>query len=297
MSRHSFDPAIAAKTSIAAAVIYQNIAFWCEKNEANGRHLHDGKTWSYNSITAFEKLFPYLTKSQIRTALDKLEEAGFIEVGVFNQDPRDKTKWYAISRTCICEKSQMELSEIADPFAKNRKPLPDIKPDIKQTPKPPEGDDDLFSADNPTAEDAEAVKAKNRLQNEIDQGFAEFWKQIWPNHFRKTGKADCLKVYTQACTGKHAKAQKISPQALNAATRAYIRSVSDQQYLKGPLPWLRQPGWEPFVQDGEQSYRWDDLTQSQRNQLQSGNCPRSMLENGEPNAVAAHWLAKMRRAS
>ncbi|WP_065325814.1 helix-turn-helix domain-containing protein [Tritonibacter mobilis] len=165
------------------------------------------------------------------------------------------------------------------------------------TPKPPEGDDDLFSADNQTAEDAEGVKAKNRLQNEIEQGFAEFWKQIWPNHFRKTGKADCLKVYTQACTGKHAKAQKISPQALNAATRAYIRSVSDQQYLKGPLPWLRQPGWEPFVQDGEQSYRWDDLKPAQKTALADGRCPPSMLENGEPNAVAAHWLAKMRRAS
>jgi hypothetical protein len=307
MSLHSFDPVIAEKVGANAAVVYQNIVFWAEhnmnnRNKKHGReYWHDGYWWTFNSRSAFSEQFSYLTADQIRTALDKLVSVGLLKKGNYNKAGFDKTNWYApvISASWpVGEKSPTDGGSDPNPLGENPQPIPDSKPDSKTDNKNARGRaDDLFSAENETAEDPEAVKAKNRLQNEIEQGFAEFWKQIWPKHFRKTGKADCLKVYTQACTGKHPKAEKISPQALNAATRAYIRSVSDPQYLKGPLPWLRQPGWEPFVQDGEKSYRWDDLTQSQRNQLQSGNCPRSMLENGEPNAVAAHWLAKMRRAS
>ena len=42
MSRHSFDPDIAAKVGLNAAVIYQNILWWCEKNAANDHNLHGG---------------------------------------------------------------------------------------------------------------------------------------------------------------------------------------------------------------------------------------------------------------
>ena len=35
MSMHSFDPEIAKKVGVNAAVIYQNIIFWTEKNAAN----------------------------------------------------------------------------------------------------------------------------------------------------------------------------------------------------------------------------------------------------------------------
>jgi hypothetical protein len=286
MSRHSFDPVIAEMTSLAAAVIFQNISFWCEKNEANGRHLHDGKTWSYNSITAFEKLFPYLTKSQIRTALEKLEEVGLLEVGAYNKDPRDRTKWYAMGRTSICEKSQIQLSEIANSFATDRKPLPDIKPDINNTPNPQQGADDLFS------EDPEEPKPDPEAER-IEAGFKEFWDEIWPSHTRKTGKADCLKVYTQACSGKHPKAQKVDPAALNDAARAYIRSVSDPQYLKGTLPWLRLPGWEPFLAEtGGQVFSIGDLSNSQRRSLEAGRVPPSMMVDGQPNAAAHFWLKK-----
>ena len=37
MSRHSFDPEIAVRVGLNAAVIFQNITFWIEKNQANRR--------------------------------------------------------------------------------------------------------------------------------------------------------------------------------------------------------------------------------------------------------------------
>ena len=32
---HSFDPMVAERVGVNAAVIYQNFLFWCEKNKAN----------------------------------------------------------------------------------------------------------------------------------------------------------------------------------------------------------------------------------------------------------------------
>ena len=46
MSRHSFDPDIAARVGLNAAVIFQNITFWIEKNQANRRNFRDGRYWT-----------------------------------------------------------------------------------------------------------------------------------------------------------------------------------------------------------------------------------------------------------
>lgn len=124
MSLHSFEPEIASKVGVNAAVIYQNIMFWTRKNAANGKHIHDGKVWTYNSVKAINTLFEYLSPAQIRTAIGKLLDAGLIFEGNFNQIAYDRTKWYGVS----CE---IHLSKIANGVEQNRQPIPDSKPDIK----------------------------------------------------------------------------------------------------------------------------------------------------------------------
>lgn len=138
MSVHSFDTDVAAMVGTTAATIAYNIKHWCEKNAANGTHEHEGRNWTYNSVSAFKKLFPYLSPKQIRTALDKLEAAGLIVSGCFNQHGRDQTKWYsfepsAVVNTASCPKGQMQLPKKANPFAQKGRPLPDSKPDNKPT--------------------------------------------------------------------------------------------------------------------------------------------------------------------
>lgn len=124
MTTHSFDIKIASEVGVNAAVIYANIQHWAAKNRANGKHFYDGQYWTYNSISAFEELFPYLSTSQIRTALDKLIDAELIRKGNFNQAGYDRTLWY-------CDLRHFHLSEIANGFAENREPIPDNKPDNK----------------------------------------------------------------------------------------------------------------------------------------------------------------------
>jgi hypothetical protein len=126
MSRHSFDPGVAAEVGLNAAVIYQNIRWWCEKNAANGKHCHEGRHWTYNSVKAFSDLFPYLTTEQIRRALQRLEDAGYIGVGNFNNTPTDRTKWF-------CDLRQIHLAETPNGSGENAKSYKDtvLKPDEK----------------------------------------------------------------------------------------------------------------------------------------------------------------------
>jgi hypothetical protein len=168
------------------------------------------------------------------------------------------------------------------------------KPNLEESPIPPEGADDLFS------EKSEQTKPDSQADL-IEQGFTEFWNTIWPTHQRKTAKADCRKVYVQACTGKHPKAEPITPQALNAATRRYITSVTDRQFLKAPLAWLRLPGWEAFVVPGDTApgkrapMDWSILTGSQRRMLERRECPPSMMVDDKPSALALAYMAEVAR--
>lgn len=149
MALSFFDPQIAESVGVNAAVIFQNIAFWCEKNAANDKHIHDGRAWTYNSNQAFAKMFPYLTESQIRTALDKLIEAGLIEAGNFNETAYDRTKWY-------CVKSQIHLRNFANGTEKNPGPIPDKNPDKNQI-KIPGDEPDLFSANLSTPDQVDTA--------------------------------------------------------------------------------------------------------------------------------------------
>lgn len=91
---HHFNVEIAKELGVHAAIIYNNIDFWCAKNAANNRHFHDGYYWTYNSKRAFAELFPYMTQRQIEYALKKLIDAGYIIKGNYNSSPYDKTCWY-----------------------------------------------------------------------------------------------------------------------------------------------------------------------------------------------------------
>lgn len=164
--QHHFDIEIAEAYGLNEAIILNNIRFWVLHNEANGTNFHDGRFWTYNSMKAFEELFPYMKPRGIRAALENLERNGLILTGNYNQSTYDRTKWYALSDkgyalfaqlTAICQKRQMDLSEMTNGFVKNDKsncqkpqmalsetangfvrndePIPDIKPDMKPVKK------------------------------------------------------------------------------------------------------------------------------------------------------------------
>jgi DNA-binding PadR family transcriptional regulator len=134
---HSFDIEIAQAYGVNAAIILNNMYFWVEKNRANETNFHDGRYWTYNSVKAFSKLFPYLTPRAISTALKKLIDDGLVITGNYNKSSYDRTLWYAITEKgySILQKCKMEETKVNNGSAGNVQPIPDIKPVPKPIPK------------------------------------------------------------------------------------------------------------------------------------------------------------------
>lgn len=108
---HSFDIEHAGKFGMVEAVLISNFEHWITKNVANRRHLHDGKTWTYNSVKAFEELFPYLTGNQIRRGIESLVTHGVLVRGNYNPSTYDRTSWFTFSDAFA---AQIHLAKITN---------------------------------------------------------------------------------------------------------------------------------------------------------------------------------------
>ncbi len=128
---HSFNIEDAKAYGVNCAVILENIRFWVAKNKANDKHNYDGKYWTYNSIPAFQELFPYLSYDQIRRALSKLVDAGEIEKGDYNENPYDKTAWYTTAIS-VSKESHVDKANLPDGVVNNATSIigTDINTDI-----------------------------------------------------------------------------------------------------------------------------------------------------------------------
>lgn len=131
---HTFDTEVAKEYGVDIAIVVNNIAFWLQKNKANGKHIHDGKVWTYNSTKAFKELFPYWTENQIRRILENMQKHGIIETGNYNSNAYDRTKWYTFTNAfvkthaSICEFCQMDSGKQPNGFGESNEPIPDNKP-------------------------------------------------------------------------------------------------------------------------------------------------------------------------
>jgi hypothetical protein len=124
---YSFDIKIAEKYGVDRAIMLHNLVYWVKHNAANKKNFYDGKFWTYNSVKAFEKIFPFWSYKTIRRIIESLLKDGLIIVGNFNESTYDRTSWYTLSDEiieayklveflgkCICPNGQMEMPKQAD---------------------------------------------------------------------------------------------------------------------------------------------------------------------------------------
>lgn len=219
--QYTFDGKIAEKYGTDAAVIIHNLYWWIKKNEANGKHIYDGKTWTYNSAEAFAKLFPFISVHRIRRILSDLEQQGVIITGNYNTNGFDKTKWYALSDKIMRFyeiEYKVDFANDETRFRKIAKPIPDIKPDIKQ--------EDIYINNNTPISSGERVD----LNDVFDRTYA-----VYP---RKEGKTRGKQSYIAYLTkGKQIKGQgrvRLNHQQIYFAVQAYSADVEDKdkQYIQ-----------------------------------------------------------------
>lgn len=150
---HQFCPVVAKEFGVNIAIFLQNLAFWTQTNLANEKHIYDGYCWTYNTLKAFQKIFPYFSKQNLETIINSCLKHGLIIKGNYNKIKYDRTAWYALTpktfeyfkhfvdSECInllgeAFKAISYFQEIDFPKSRNgnletKKPIPDNKPDNK----------------------------------------------------------------------------------------------------------------------------------------------------------------------
>lgn len=242
MSRHSIDSEIAGRVGLNAAVIFQNINFWIEKNQANRQNLRDGRSWTYNSISAFSKLFPYLSEKQIRTALEKLVNAELIIKGNFNDDRYDRTCWYALGNS-NCPNGQIDPTEMEnDTFSPEGKPSAPEGKSYKNRYKP-------YQKPNPS-------HAKAAVEEEISDQILLAYPED-----RIRGKAVCLSQIRQAV------ADGVDAKDLEKAVRAYATDSAGFTRSKVCFSdnWFQSRRWQGYIEDICAKRSVDDAANTEHN--------------------------------
>lgn len=135
--KHLFDVEVAVEYGVNCAIILENFCYWIEKNKANQINFYDGYYWTYNSVRAFNELFPYMSQKQITTAIKKLEEEQLIISGNYNKLPWDRTKWYALTEKgySILQKSNIHYDKMSNGTLQKEEPIPNINTNSKQNNK------------------------------------------------------------------------------------------------------------------------------------------------------------------
>lgn len=162
-----FDVATAVKYGLNAAVVIRNFQFWIEKNHANEKHRHDGRTWTYISVAAMTEIFPFFSTRQVRTILDNLIKRGVLVKGRFNLKGYDRTSWFAFEDEksfvkidkCIGQKRQKDSSKTTNASAGIDKPIPDTNSDINPIEK----------TDKTTGFSSEFISSRKRDQERTEQ--------------------------------------------------------------------------------------------------------------------------------
>ena len=133
---YSFDVDHAKAYGVKEAIMLRNLIFWIRHNRANRKNVHEGHTWTYNTLKAFAELFPFWTVKQIRRILDSLITQGVIVKGNHNARAYDRTCWYALADESLLDPTvrpngQMEKPKRAEGSAQTGAPIPDSNPDRK----------------------------------------------------------------------------------------------------------------------------------------------------------------------
>lgn len=268
MTEYHFNGELAQKYGVNEAVFLHALAFWVAKNQANGRHLHDGRTWTYNTRAAWVKLFPFWTARQVERITNHLKEEKVLLTGNYSEDKSDRTLWYALADSVL--EAYGLLAPTISPngemhFTEPGKPFPQTVNCNKET---------VTNQLNipPTPQEEE--------RDRLDLLFERFWKAYPPRSGKRRGKAQAQKAW------RRLKPDLATSRRMAAALEEDKRSDEWQRengrYIPMASTWLNGRRWEDEPVEPEQPA---DKTATAR---QPKRWHREVI-NGEEVLVPDEW--------
>jgi len=129
---YSFSIDDAENYGLDEAVMLYNFKYWIMHNKANNKNFNDGRTWTFNSVSSFNKLFPFWSERQISRILKSLIDKGVLITGNYNKVAYDRTLWYAFKDESILPFGEMDSTETSNRTAGNVTPIPYINKDVNK---------------------------------------------------------------------------------------------------------------------------------------------------------------------
>lgn len=105
-----FNPMLASRIGLNEAIVVQQLAYWLE--ETTSGIEQDGRKWIWNSLTEWQKQFPFWSEDTVKRAFASLREKGVISVEQLNKSKHDRTNFYSINWGCdhLNDKSNLPSS-------------------------------------------------------------------------------------------------------------------------------------------------------------------------------------------
>ena len=221
---HSFDIDLAEAYGILEAILLNHFQHWIKHNAANEKHYHDGRYWTFNTVKAFAELFPYASAKQIRTALNRLIDAGVLMTGNYNKTTYDRTLWYAFTDEglTICPIRQMDVAKKKNGCAKKGKPIPNT----------------ITSTNTNTKQ----INNNDQPAKPSDHELLIEFEDLWAPYPRKQGKAKALEAYKRA-----RKAGVDKTTVLDGITRYNAQITANNtksKYIMQGSTWFNGKRWE-----------------------------------------------------
>ena len=252
---------VAERYGFEEAVFLHSIVYWYRTNRANDNNFRDGRWWTYNSIKAFEDIFPWWSAKQIRRIAASCREQGALITGKFNEDRRDRSLWYtpgdellalyglaAETGKCTCPNGQMQTPEQANSFAQMgecniRKPCSNHG-ETDMTPySPPPGDGVPAGSEpegKPAPEDKPSSRPRrSRQRKSIPTHAPERFEQFWQAYPGGGSRLKAVEEWDKLAA---------SPELLTEMARALKHQKASRMWQDGvgiphAFRWLRDRRW------------------------------------------------------
>lgn len=221
---HSFDVDIAADYGIPEAIFLCNIYFWVKQNTLNKHNYFEGRYWTYNSLSAYTGLFPYMSKSTIQRAIKHLKDEGLILAGNFNNDRFNHTNYYTLT-----EKGLSVVSNRIHRCSQN---------------------DHIESADlntsifNNNTDSTDINNSDSTLQIPLispEEKLKLFFEEFWAVYPKKSNKKDAFKAFKSIKNIEQLLPTIIADVEMKAQTKDWQKE--NGQFIPYPGSYLRGERW------------------------------------------------------
>jgi hypothetical protein len=223
-----FQPTLARLLGLNESIMLQQIHYWLHRGYGKE---HDGEMWIYNSISQWEAQVSFLSRKQIRYALERLEDRGMVVTGQYNQKKFDRTKWYRIDYSAVRDIEASAFATEGKPSARDGKPsATEGKPSALQGEPIPETTPEITS--ETTSEDVYTPSAVEGVENpDRDEPIPEWLNRLrtLPLWSRRGAKQEIELIQWIAGKGysdEHLEASAIGVANMNAETLAKKSDLS-----------------------------------------------------------------------